>query len=135
MCPVQTVTHVSGRSSFQINGLQLSFLSRHPQLGNIWEQLEKGHLLDSQLHAGAYLESHGYRNSAWSRQSRVPIVAARSWRVRRYRAGRKRVCGEVDATSRAQALSPLPPASARVLEDYFRGAVRPTGSGRVSLPH
>jgi len=34
MCPVQTVTHVSGRSSFQINGLQPSFLSRHPELGN-----------------------------------------------------------------------------------------------------
>src|SRR6266849_4163969 len=27
--------------SFQISGLQPSFLSRHPQLGNIWEQLER----------------------------------------------------------------------------------------------
>ena len=27
---------------FQINGLQLSPVSRHPQLGNIWEQLGRG---------------------------------------------------------------------------------------------
>src|SRR6266481_2396656 len=121
--------------SFQINGLQLSFLPRHPQLGNIWEQLEKEPLLDSRLRAGACLELHGCRSSAWFRRWHVPIAAERSWRVRRYRAGPKRECGEVDATSRAQALPPLQPASARVLEDYIRGAVRPTGSGRVSLPH
>src|SRR5712664_1219241 len=121
--------------SFQINGLRLSSLSQNRQLGNIWEQLEKEPLLDSRLRAGACLELHGCRSSAWFRRWHVPIAAERSWRVRRYRAGPKRECGEVDATSRAQALPPLQPASARVLEDYIRGAVRPTGSGRVSLPH
>ena len=40
----------------------------------------------------------------------------------------------IDATSRDQALLPLPPASTRVPEDYSRGAVRPIGLGRVSLP-
>src|ERR1700694_3310328 len=134
MCPVQTVTHVSGRSSFQINGLQPSFLSRHPQLWNIWERLEKESLLDSQLHAGVCLESHACKTSAWFRRWHIPIAAARSWRARRYRAGPKRGCDAVDATLLAQVLSPLPPASARVPEDYSRGAVRPTGSGRVSLP-
>src|ERR1700694_560840 len=134
MCPVQTVTHVSGRSSFQINGLQPSFLSRHPQLWNIWERLEKESLLDSQLHAGVFLESHACKSSAWFRRWHIPIAAARSWRARRYRAGPQRVCDAVDATLLAQVLPPLPPASARVPEDYSRGAVRPTGSGRVSLP-
>src|SRR5712691_7479366 len=120
---------------FQINGLQLSVLSPNPQLGNIWERLRKGPLPASRLRACVCLESHACTSSAWSQWSRVPIAAARSWRVRRYRAGRERACGEVDATSRAQALPPLTPASAHVLKDYFRGAVRPTGSGRVSLPH
>src|SRR6267142_61990 len=54
--------------SFQINGLQLSSLSRNPQLGNIWEQLEKELLPDSQLRAGVYPESHACKSSAWSRQ-------------------------------------------------------------------
>ena len=110
--------------SFQINGLQPLFLSRHPQLGNIWEQLGKEPLLDSRLRAGVCLKSHAYKSSAWSRQKRAPTAAARSWRVRRCRAGPKHVCDAVDATSRDQALLPLPPASTRVPEDYSRDAVR-----------
>src|SRR6266568_4871344 len=84
--------------SFQINGLQLLPHSRNPQLGNIWEQLRKGPLPASRLRACVCLESHACTSSAWSQWSRVTIAAARSWRVRRYRAGRKRACGEVDAT-------------------------------------
>jgi hypothetical protein len=87
---------------FQIIGLQLSFLCRHPQLGNIWEQLGKELVLDSQLHADVRPESHACKSSAWSRRSRGPIAAARFWRAPRYRAGQTRVCDEVDATSRAQ---------------------------------
>src|SRR6266403_1912332 len=120
--------------SFQINGLQLSSLSRNPRFGNIWEQLGKESLPDARLHADVYPESHACRSSAWSRQKRAPTAAARSWRVRRCRAGPKHECDAVDATSRAQALLPLPPASTRVPEDYSRGALRPIGSGRVSLP-
>src|SRR5439155_1747861 len=120
--------------SFQINGLQLSSVSRNPRFGNIWEQLGKESLPDSRLNADVYPESHACRSSAWSRQKRAPTAAARSWRVRRCRAGPKHECDAVDATSRAQALLPLPPASTRVPEDYSRGAVRPIGSGRVSLP-
>src|SRR2546429_6901207 len=83
--------------SFQINGLQLSSLSFPgiPDLrtfGNNWEQLGKEPLLDSRLHAGVCLESHAYKSSAWSRQKRAPTAAARSWRVRRCRAGPKHVC-------------------------------------------
>src|ERR1700693_1353746 len=51
--------------SFQINGLQLSFLFPNPQLGNIWEQLGKGLVLDFQLHADVYPESHECKSSAW----------------------------------------------------------------------
>src|SRR6266699_3815324 len=83
---------------FQINGLQLSVLSPNPQLGNIWniwEHRRKGPLPASRLRACACLESHACTSSAWSQWSRIPIAAARSWRVRRYRAGRKRACGEV----------------------------------------
>src|SRR6202795_2108084 len=54
--------------SFQISGLQLSLLSPNPQLGNIWEQLGKELVQDSQLHAGVYLELHACKSSAWSRQ-------------------------------------------------------------------
>src|SRR6266550_2834293 len=111
-----------------------SSVSRNPRFGNIWEQLGKESLPDSRLHADVYPESHACRSSAWSRQKRAPTAAARSWRVRRCRAGPKHECDAVDATSRAQALLPLPPASTRVPEDYSRGAVRPIGSGRVSLP-
>src|SRR6266513_1068768 len=107
--------------SFQINGLQFSSLSRNPRFGNIWEQLGKEPLLDSRLHAGVCLESHAYKSSAWSRQKRAPTAAARSWRVRRCRAGPKHVCDAVDATSRDQALLPLPPASTRVPEESADG--------------
>src|SRR6266403_5875640 len=60
--------------SFQINGLQLSSLSRNPRFGNIWEQLGKESLPDSRLHADVYPESHARRSSAWSRQKRAPTV-------------------------------------------------------------
>src|SRR5260370_29972799 len=94
-----------------VTGVQTCALPIYRQLGNIWEQLEKEPLLDSRLRAGACLELHGCRSSAWFRRWHVPIAAERSWRVRRYRARPNRECGEVDATSRAQTPPPFQPAS------------------------
>jgi hypothetical protein len=44
-------TRASSFLTFQISELQLPPLSRPPQLGNIWEQLEKERLPDCRLHA------------------------------------------------------------------------------------
>jgi hypothetical protein len=96
-CPHRLDTITQQR--FQINGLQLSLLSRHPQLGNTWEHLEKEPLLDSRLRAGVSRESHACKPERRLDSSVPPRLLRNLGVVRRYRRRWTRVCGEIDARS------------------------------------